>query len=177
MKIRFTLVTVLSLISMLLFGAVAFAAGVPDFTQLGFPKIVAEKKIEAGEAAKISHSGIKIDIPGGAFPNDVKFQVLEGDNNNFQANAPTGQTVIMNFAFRVIDSKTNEIIGKFNKPVMFSFKDKDVNQWSIYNNVTTDGAIAPNQVPAVIEGRTLTHGIGGAPVGWVITSPSNSIKK
>lgn len=175
MKTRFTLVTVMSIISMLLFGAVAFAA--TDFTQNGFPKIVAEKKIEAGEAGKISHSGIKIDIPEGAFTTDVKFQVLEGDNHHFQANAPAGETVIMNFALRVIDLKTNEIIAKFNKPVMFSFKDRDVNQWSIYNNVTSDGKIAPNPLPAVIDGRTLTHVIAGAPVGWVITSPTNSVKK
>jgi hypothetical protein len=174
-KIRFTIVSVMSLISMLLFGAVAFAA--TDFTQFGFPKVIAQKKIEAGEAAKISHSGIKIDIPEGTFSNDVIFQVLEGDNERFQANAPDGETVIMNFAFKVIDPKTNEIIAKFNKPVMFSFKDKDVNEGSIYYNVKPDGSIMKNSVPAVIEGRTLTHGNGGAPVGWLITSPTNSIKK
>ncbi|MGG3470602.1 hypothetical protein ABES02_24345 [Neobacillus pocheonensis] len=175
MKFRFTFITVFSLISMILFGAVALAA--TDFTQFGFPKVVAEKEIDAGNAAKISHSGIKIDIPEGAFTTDVKFQLLEGDNSHFQVNAPAGETVIMNFAFRVVDSKTNEIIAKFNRPVMFSFKDKDVNQWSIYNNVTTDGIIAPNQLPAVIDGRTLTHPIAGAPVGWVITSPTHSVKK
>jgi hypothetical protein len=179
MKIRSTLVTVMSLISMLLFGAVAFAAtpNPPDFTQFGFPNIVAEKKIEVGEAAKISHSGMKIEIPEGAFNSDVIFQVLEGDNDHFQANVPAGETVIMNFAFRVLDANTHKIIAKFKKPVMFYFKDKDVNAESIYNNVTTDGKIVPNAVPAVIEGRTLSHGNGGAPVGWVVTSPTNSIKK
>jgi hypothetical protein len=175
MKIRFTFVTIMSLISMLLFGVSVLAA--TDFTQFGFAKVVAEKKIEAGEAAKISRSGIKIDIPEGTFTTDVIFQVLEGDNDLFQAHVPAGETVIMNFAFRVLDAKTNEIIAKFNKPVMFSYKDKDVNQGSIYNNVSTNGSIVPNTVPAVIEGRTLTHPIGGAPVGWVITSPTNSIKK
>ncbi|MES9684158.1 hypothetical protein CN514_19415 [Bacillus sp. AFS001701] len=174
-KIRFTLVAVMSLISMLVFGAVAFAS--TDFTQFGFPKVIAEKKIKADEAAKISHSGIKIDIPEGTFSNDVVFQVLEGDNRSFQANAPEGETVIMNFAFRVLDSKTNEIIAKFNNPVMFSFKDKDVNEGSLYYNVKPDGSIALNSVPAVIEDRTLTHGIGATPVGWLITSPTNSINK
>lgn len=174
-KIHFTLVSVMALVSMLLFGAVAFAA--TDFTQFGFPKVIAEKKIEAGQAAKVSHSGIKIDIPEGTFSSDVVFQVLEGENDFFQANAPEGEKVIMNFAFRVLDSKTNEIIAKFNNPIMFSFKDKDVNDGSIYYNVKTDGSMMKNSVPAVIEDRTLTHGIGAAPVGWLITSPTNSIKK
>ncbi|MGG0179174.1 hypothetical protein [Gottfriedia acidiceleris] len=174
-KIRFTFVAAMSLFSILLFSAVAFAA--TDFTQFGFPKVIAEKKIEAGEAAKISHSGIKIDIPKGTFSNDVVFQVLEGNNSIFQTNAPEGEKVIMNFAFRVVDSKTNEIISKFNNPVIFSFKDKNVNDGSIYYNVKQDGSIARNSEPAVIEDRTLTHAIGGAPVGWLITSPINSIKK
>ncbi|UPM54585.1 hypothetical protein [Gottfriedia acidiceleris] len=60
-KIRFTFVAAMSLFSILLFSAVTFAA--TDFTQFGFAKVIAEKKIEAGEATKISHSGIKIDIP------------------------------------------------------------------------------------------------------------------
>ncbi|MGG1677089.1 hypothetical protein ACIFOT_15225 [Neobacillus sp. NRS-1170] len=175
MKIRFTLVTVLSLISILLFGAVAFAA--TDFTQNGFPKVVAEKKIEAGEAARISHSGIKITIPEGTFSHDVTFQVLEGDNSFFQTKAPAGETVVMNFAFRVIDMETNQLIGAFNKPLTFSFKDKDINSGSIYYNFKLDGTLANNNAASSIEGRTLSHPVGGAPVGWVITSPSNSIKK
>lgn len=55
MKNRFTFITIMSLISMLLFGVSVLAA--TDFTQFGFAKVVAEKKIEAGEAAKISRSG------------------------------------------------------------------------------------------------------------------------
>jgi hypothetical protein len=175
MKKRLKVLLGLSMMSMFLFGSVAFAA--TDFTQLGFSKVVAEREIEAGEAAKISHSGIKIQIPEGAFTNDVTFQVLEGDNKKFQKVAPAGETVIMNFAFRVIDSKTNEIIGSFNKPLTFSFKDKDVNKGSIYYNFKVDGTIANNNTASVIDGRTLTHPVGGAPVGWFITSPSKSIKK
>jgi hypothetical protein len=175
MKKRLKVLLGLSMMSMFLFGSIAFAA--TDFTQLGFSKVVAEREIEAGEAAKISHSGIKIQIPEGAFTNDVTFQVLEGDNKKFQKVAPAGETVIMNFAFRVIDSKTNEIIGSFNKPLTFSFKDKDVNKGSIYYNFKVDGTIANNNTASVIDGRTLTHPVGGAPVGWFITSPSKIIKK
>lgn len=171
MKLRMKALLVLSVISMFLFGTAASAA--TDFTQYGFEKVVAEKRVKAGKAEKISHSGIKIDIPAGAFENDVRFQVLEGSNERFQANAPAGEKVIMNFAFRVIDLKTNEIIGKFNKAVTFSYKDKDVNEGSIYYNISTDGAFTNNNAASVIDGRTLSHPVGGAPVGWVITSPVN----
>ncbi|MEH7309249.1 hypothetical protein, partial [Neobacillus drentensis] len=165
----------MSLRSMFQFGPVAFAA--TDFTHLGFSHVVAEREIAAGESAKISHSGIKIQIPEGAFNKDVTFQVLEGDNKKFQKVAPAGETVIMNFAFRVIDQETGQLIEKFNTPLTFSFKDKAVNQGSIYYNFKVDGTIANNNTQSMIDGRTLTHPVGAAPVGWFITSPTNSIKK
>lgn len=175
MKKRLKVLLGMSIMSMFLFGAVTFAA--TDFTQMGFSKVVAEREIEAGEASMISHSGIRIQIPEGAFTNDVTFQVLEGDNKRFQKVAPAGETVIMNFAFRVIDLETGQIIDKFNKQLTFSFKDKDINTGSIYYNFKVDGTIANNNAASVIDGRTLTHPVGGAPVGWFITSPTKSIKK
>lgn len=88
----------------------------------------------------------------GAFVHDVTFQVLEGDNKTFQRVTPTGETVIMNFAFRVIDLKTNEIISSFNnKALTFSFKDKDINKGSIYYNYKIDGRIANNNAASVID--------------------------
>ncbi|MEH7377770.1 MULTISPECIES: hypothetical protein [Bacillaceae] len=176
MKKRLKVLLGMSIMSMFLFGAVAFAA--TDFTLLGFSKVVAERKIEAGAAAKLSHSGIKIQIPEGAFTHDVTFQVLEGDNSKFQKVAPSGETVIMNFAFRVIDLETGQIIDRFNnKQLTFSFKDKDINKGSIYYNFKGDGTIANNNAQSVIDGRTLTHPVGAAPVGWFITSPTESINK
>lgn len=175
MKFRFTFASVLSVISMLLFGAVASAA--TDFTQFGFTNVVAEKKIKAGEAAKISHSGIKIAIPEGTFQHDVNFQVLEGDNKNFQANAPEGEIVIMNFAFKVTDMETGQLVDKFTPAITFSFKDREVNNLSTYYNVKTDGTFVKNNSTSVIEGKTLSHPVGAAPVGWAITSPRDSIEK
>lgn len=175
MKKRLKVLLGLSIMSMFLFGAVALAA--TDFTQMGFSKVVAEREIEAGEAAKLSHSGIKIQIPEGTFTNDVTFQVLEGDNKKFQNVAPSGEIVIMNFAFRVIDLETGQLIDKFNKQLTFSYKDKDINKGSIYYNYKVDGTIANNNSASVIKGRTLSHPVGGAPVGWFITSPTKSINK
>ncbi|MFP5113060.1 hypothetical protein ACSU64_11850 [Bacillaceae bacterium C204] len=175
MKKRLKVILGFAIMSMFLFNAVAFAA--TDFTQLGFTKVVADRNVDAGEAAKLSHSGIKIQIPEGAFSHDVTFQVLEGDNKTFQTVAPAGETVVMNFAFRVIDLETGQLIDKFNKPLTFSFKDRDINTESIYYNFTTAGAAVNNNTASVIDGRTLTHSVGAAPVGWFITSPTKSIKK
>jgi hypothetical protein len=177
MKMRFNVSIGFFILTMFLFGAIAFAA--TDFTQMGFPKVVAEKQIKVGEAGRISHSGIKIQIPEGTFKKDVKFQILEGENDTFQAKAPAGETVIMNFALRVIDLETNQLmdINKFDKAITFSFKDKNVNSGSIYYNVKPDGTIANNNTASVIDDRTLTHPVAGAPVGWMITSPTNSIQK
>jgi hypothetical protein len=169
MKLRLKVMSGLLIISMFLFGGLVSAA--TDFTQFGFDRVVAEKHVKAGEAEKISHSGIKIEIPEGAFDHDVQFQVLEGNNRKFQVAAPVGERVIMNFAFRVIDLETNEILGSFKKPLTFSFKDKEINKGSIYYNYRIDGTPANNNAASVIEGRTLTHPVGGAPVGWFITSP------
>lgn len=97
MKKRFAaIIGMTTILSMSVFGAIASAA--TDFTQFGFPHVVAKKEIKAGEAEKISHSGIKIEIPEGTFNHDVRLEVLEGDNHDFQANSPAGETVIMNFA-------------------------------------------------------------------------------
>ncbi|MEH7272020.1 hypothetical protein [Neobacillus vireti] len=169
MKLRLKVFIGVSIISMFLFGGMVSAA--TDFTQFGFDRVVAEKHVKLGKSTKISHSGIKIEIPEGAFEHEVLFQVLEGNEGKFQANAPTGEKVIMNFAFRVIDLETNEILGAFKKPVMFSYKDKDVNKGSIYYNVKTDGSFVNNNAASIINGKTLSHPVGGAPVGWVITSP------
>lgn len=174
MKMRLKVLISFSILSMFLFGAVAFAA--TDFTQFGFPEVVAEKKIEAGEAAKISHSGIRITIPKGTFKQDVLFQVLEGDNERFQANAPAGETVIMNFALRVTDLETGQLIDRFTPALIFSYEDKDVKKSSIYYNIKPDGTFVNNHASSVIKGNTLTHPVGAAPVGWAITTPTNKIK-
>jgi hypothetical protein len=169
MKLRLKVFIGFTIISMFLFGGLVSAA--TDFTQFGFERVVAKKIVKVGKAEKISHSGIKIEIPEGAFDHDVLFQVLEGNNNKFQASAPAGEKVIMNFAFRVIDVETNEILGTFKKPLTFSFKDKEINKESIYYNYKIDGTALNNNGASVIEGRTLSHPVAGAPVGWFITSP------
>ncbi|WNS76282.1 hypothetical protein RRV45_04550 [Bacillus sp. DTU_2020_1000418_1_SI_GHA_SEK_038] len=172
-RLTFTLVMVLMALSLL--ATSAFAA-VPDFQTIGFPNVVAEKEIDPGKADSITYGNVKIDIPEGTFLNPVKFQILEGPLADFQKNAPEGETVLMNFAFRVTDLSTNELIGMFEKAVMFSYTDEKVNSGSKYYDTLVDGTFSLNKVPATIEGTTLSHPIKGAPVGWAVTSPAAPVK-
>lgn len=172
---RLSFAIVLILMSLSLLATSAFAA-VPDFQTLGFPDVVAEKTIEPDKADSIEYGNVKIDIPEGTFVNTVKFQVLEGPLADFQKNSPEGETVLMNFAFKVTDLSTNELIGKFEKAVMFSYTNNMVNENSKYYDTLVDGTFSLNKVPATIEGTTLSHPIKGAPVGWAVTSPSTPVK-
>ncbi|QED46600.1 hypothetical protein [Cytobacillus dafuensis] len=151
-------------------------ATVPDFQKLGFPNVVAEKTIEPNKATSIEYGNVKIDIPEGTFKNTVKFQVLEGPLADFQKNAPNGETALMNFAFKVTDLTTNELVGKFEKAVMFSYTDDKINANSKYYDTLVDGTFSLNKVPAKIEGTTLSHPIKGAPVGWAVTSLNTPVK-
>ncbi|GIP33295.1 hypothetical protein [Paenibacillus sp. J2TS4] len=167
----------LSMLFTLSLFATAAMAAVPDFEQLGFPTVAAEQTIEAGQAATISYGSVKIEIPEGTFANSVKFQVLEGPLADFQAKAPEGETVLIDFAFKVTDTTTNELIGKFNTPVTFSFTSPSIGEESKYYDTAEDGTFTLNKVPAKIEGNTLSHPIAGAPVGWAVTSPAVSVDK
>lgn len=146
-----------------------------DFTQYGFPTVAAKVSIPAGQAATLSAAGAKVTIPAGTFTDPVEFELLQGTLASFAANAPSGMTPVYDFAFKVVDTKTNAIVMNFQKPVMFSYTNPAIRSTSEYFNISTSGAYTANPVPAVIKGDTLTHPIKGTPVGWVIASPSTPV--
>lgn len=153
----------------------AFAATGLDFQQFGFPTVVAQATIPVGQGATLTADGATITVPSGAFTDPVKFELLEGPLANFTAKAPAGQTPLYDFAFKVIDQNTNNIIIKFQKPVVFSYTSAKVNANSRYYDIDTSGNYTLNPKPATIVGNTITHGNIGAPVGWVVTSPTSSV--
>lgn len=153
---------------------IASAAGVPDFAQYGFPRVVASADLQPGQAATVDGGQVKAVIPANAFTHPVKFELLEGDNSTFQSAAPSGQTVIANFAFRVTDQTTGSRLGKFNAPVVAVITDPRINGQSQYLDTTATNPIRieKNPFPAKISGDVLKHGNIGDPVGWVVTSPA-----
>ncbi len=115
------------------------------------------------------------EIPQGAFSEAVKFQLPEGPAATFQTMAPAGETVVSDFALRVVDSATGQLVGTFLKPVTFTLKQSGVSSASVYDNVTPPGQVVPNPVPAKITGDVLTHPITAAMVGWVVLSRATTV--
>lgn len=153
----------------------AGAASPPDFTQYGFPTVVAQTNLAAGAGGSLTYGPISVQIPTGAFTDPVTFELLEGPVANFQKNAPAGTTVISDFAFKVVDTTTNTLVGAFSKPVVFTLTSPSVNAKSQYYNISTAGVFTLNPIPATISGTTLTHPIAAAGVGWAVTSPAAAV--
>ncbi len=155
--------------------ASAQSPSVPDFTQYGFPTVVASTSLAAGAAGSLSYGALTVQIPAGAFADPVQFELLQGPVASFQMGAPTGETVISDFAFKVVDETTGALVGTFLKPVTLTLMSADVTSQSVYYNVATSGALTPNPVAATITGTTLTHPIAAAMVGWAVTSPTSTV--
>jgi hypothetical protein len=155
--------------------ASAQSPSVPDFTQYGFPTVVASTTLAAGASGSLSYGALSVQIPAGAFADPVQFELLQGPVAHFQMGAPSGQTVISDFAFKVVDQTTGALVGTFQKPVDLTLMSGSVTSQSVYYNVSTTGALMPNPVPATINGMTLTHPIAAAMVGWAVTSPTASL--
>jgi hypothetical protein len=154
----------------------AFAASI-DYQAHGFGAVAAQATIPAGQGATIQVGGATVTVSAGTFTDPVKFEFLEGPLVSFTSQAPSGQSPIFDFAFKVIDQKTNAIVMKFAKPVMFSYTNQNVNSHSLYYNISPSGSYALNPVNPVIQGNTFKHGIAGAVVGWAITSPVTTVKQ
>ncbi len=148
---------------------------VPDFTQHGFPNVVATTDLAAGAAGSVQYGGISINIPQGTFSQAVKFQLLHGPVKTLQSAAPAGQTVETDFALRVINPGTGQLIGAFLKPVTATITQNGIGTASMYDNVTPMGMIVPNPMPATIKGDVLTHPITAAAVGWVVLSQAPTV--
>lgn len=159
--------------------ATAFAATATsvDFQTHGFPTVAAKAAIPAGQGATITAGDATVTIPAGTFSDAVEFELLEGSLSSFAAGAPSGQTPVFDFAFKVVDQKTGALVMAFQKPVMFSLTNKDVGAKSLYYNIAPTGTYTLNPVKATISGDTLQHPITGAPVGWVVTSPATTVSQ
>ena len=150
--------------------ASATPAGPPDFAMYGFPTVIASEMVTASTAITLSAGLFTIKIPDNAFTNDVQFDVLTGDPASFTA--PSGETPIIAFAFRVTDQSTMELLGAFGAPLDFVAQSPNIVAASKYYNVATDGTLTENATGMTVSDGMLEHPIGGAGAGWLITSPA-----
>ncbi|MCI0183747.1 MAG: hypothetical protein OWR52_01715 [Acidibacillus sp.] len=155
--------------------APAFASTAPDFTKLGFPTVVASTTVQVGQAATLQYGELTVKIPKGAFSQTVKFELLEGQLSNFLTNVPSGQTPLVDFAFKVVNTQTNQLVAKFHKPVIILYSDQAITLSSKYWDITPTGKYVANPLPPKVVGSTLKHGNAAAAVGWVITAPATPV--
>ena len=145
------------------------------FTAFGYPTVTASTKFTPGADATLTHGSITIQIPGTAYDKPLVFQLLEGQLDYWQKQAPAGTKVISAFAFRSVDVSSNELVQKYSAPVVFVLDDPQVTEKSVYWNTTpTDPPkVVANPVAAIIQGHVLKHGNIGSPVGWIVTIPQS----
>ena len=67
-------------------------------------------------------------IPVGTFKDPVTFQVLAASNSHWDGMAKSGQKVVANFAYRVYDRKTHQVVGKFPSAVQYTVADPMVDK-------------------------------------------------
>ncbi len=150
--------------------ASATPAGPPDFTMYGFPTVISSQMVTASTAITLSAGLFTIKIPDNAFATDVQFDVLTGDPSTFTA--PSGETPIIAFAFKVTDQSTKELVGSFGAPLDFIAQSPNIVAGSKYYLVATDGTLTENSTGMTVSAGMLEHPIAGAGVGWLITSPA-----
>ena len=153
-------------------GVSAASAGV-DWTQNGFPTVVASAGINpsASTGTTLSADGMTVTIPAGAFTGPVEFQLLAGSPAAYAPEVPAGSVPLLAFGFRVLDD--GQLVGAFQKPVMVSYTNPAIRAGSQYYNVLPNGKLALNPVAPTVSGDTLTHPILGDPVAWLVTAPTS----
>ena len=143
------------------------------FTAYGFPKVMATLKFKPGVAATLTSGQLTVQIPADAFAEPVTFELLQGDQSYWQSYTPKGQTVVTDFAFRVLNS-SGALVVNFNKPVVFVLTDPEVGATTVYENATATKPpeVVLNPVPSKIQGHVLNHSVSAAAVGWVVANPA-----
>ena len=149
---------------------------VPDMTQFGFPQVADTVTFTPGQATALTAGSLRVAIPADLLTKSVKFELLMGDTAFFAPNpgASQGKQLLAAFAFRVTDTSTGQLVGKFDKPVVFSITDPRITSDSeIYNTSPANPPnVTDNPSPSTIQGTTLSHPFGGAGVGWLVASPA-----
>lgn len=145
-----------------------------DWTKYGFPTVLDSVKITPGTADTIVSGPYTLEIPGDVFAAPVEFKLLGGDTNSFVAKEPSGEKPILAFAFKVIDLNADTLVGAFQKPLTFIANDPEITAQSWYYNIGPDGSYTLNSTGLKVTSGQMTHPVGNALYGWVITDPTSS---
>jgi hypothetical protein len=149
---------------------------VPDLSQFGYPQVGGSANFTPGQATTVTAGNQMVQIPADFVSFPAKFELLIGDPNFFHpllAADDQSKDIIAAFAFRVTNMSTGQLVGKFDKPVVWSVTDSSVSSdGEIYNTSPANPpAITDNPTAPTVQGTTLTHSFGGAGVGWLAVVP------
>jgi hypothetical protein len=155
-------------------------ASVPDMTQFGFPTVVGSVTFTPGQANTLTAGNQKLEMPADMISKTVTFEFLQGDPSFFAQHLEEddqGKPILANFAFRVTDTNTGQLVGRFDKPVVWSITDPQIGSDSEVYNVSAANPpkITENSTPGTIQGNTLSHPFGGASVGWLVVNPASPV--
>src|SRR5437763_1073205 len=145
-------------------------------TQFGFPNVTASATFTPGQAITLTAGTQSVQLPADFISKTVKFEFLEGSPSFFAPNlgAAQGMDIVATFAFRVTDPATGQLVGRFDKPVLWSITDPRITADSKVFNATPANppTITANPTPGTVQGNTLSHSFGGAGVGWLVLNPA-----
>lgn len=143
----------------------------------GFPTVVASQTIQPDQTVTITAGDQSVTIPAGAYAVPVRFDLLVGDNADWQKILNRSDTVVATFAFRVTDLATNNLIGRATKPLTYRYDGplitKDAKIYA--TSATTPPRLL--ELPSennLIAGRTISRTFSGSGAGWFVTVPNES---
>ncbi len=148
--------------------------GGPNWTNYGFTKVLDSVNLTPGKADSIVSGPYNIQVPANAFSTPVTFKLLSGNPSSFTANAPSGETPILAFAFEVINTQNDSLVVQFDNPVQLTVTDSQITPQSWYYNILTNMSYVLNSTGMQVSAGVMTHPVRGASYGWVITAPSSS---
>lgn len=174
-----TIVSALFIFLSLLTFKNAFSQGFDtDIAGYGFTTGIGAKEIPAGSSGQVSNHNLKVDIPQGTFPFPVTFEILQGQNSYFQGETPSGRIIITNFAFRVRNHATDQLVRDFKRPVLVTLilpdDASDVEVWKV--ELTRPARIVKCTDKTEVGDKTLMLQAESAATGWIITSSTGNIK-
>jgi hypothetical protein len=143
----------------------------PDFQKLGFPDLLQKEDILPQEGYAIETGSYTVKIPEYTFTDPVEFEILSGNPLTFQS--PPGEKPILCVAFKIIDTDSGQLIGKFNKRIQLEIEDPNVRQQSSFYNILPDGTYLLNTFEMEASPYRLSHPITDALTGWMVTNPNN----
>jgi plastocyanin len=149
----------------------------PDMTKFGYTNVAGTVNFTPGQATNVTGGALRADLPADLISKPIKFELLTGDNATFQPVAG-GRTVIGNYAFRVTDPATSQLVATFDsgKAVTVSFTGAAVRSDTAILNVSPTNPLtaALNSGANTIEGQTIKHAFTGTTVGWLVVNPAGA---